>query len=305
MSDRGRHTGGAATNGAYSYGPISQGRTSGGTAPQGAAATVASGPVTRRASLVLAPNASPMTLDGTNTWVLAEPGARRAVVIDPGPLDEGHLEAIIGRADELGTEVAAILLTHGHPDHAEAAHRFARLTGAPVRALDPAMRLGSEGLRDGDVVEVDGLEIRVVGTPGHTDDSLCFLLSAERAVLTGDTVLGRGTTVVMHPEGRLRDYLDSLGRLRRLVDDAPIERVLPGHGPVRDDPAGVLDFYLAHRAARLAQVEAAIAAGDRTAAQIVKRVYADVDRALWPAAELSVQAQLDYLDETRPWTDPR
>jgi glyoxylase-like metal-dependent hydrolase (beta-lactamase superfamily II) len=271
-------------------------------APYGGAAAkaVVSGPVTPRASLVLAPNASPMTLDGTNTWVLAEPGARRAVVVDPGPLDEGHLAAIVARADELGARVAAILLTHGHEDHAESARRFAELVGAPVRALDPALRLGSEGLSDGDVVDVDGLEIRVIGTPGHSGDSLSFLVTNDRAVLTGDTVLGRGTTVVMHPEGKLRDYLDSLGRLRHMVDDATIERVLPGHGPVRDDPAAVLDFYLAHRAARLAQVEDAVAAGDRTAAQIVRRVYADVDRALWPAAELSVQAQLDYLDEAKP-----
>jgi glyoxylase-like metal-dependent hydrolase (beta-lactamase superfamily II) len=241
-----------------------------------------------------------MTLDGTNTWVLAEPGARRAVVVDPGPLDEGHLAAVIARADELGARVAAVLLTHGHPDHAESAQRFAELTGAPVRALDPALRLGSEGLRDGDVVEADGLEIRVVATPGHTADSLSFLLPADRAVLTGDTVLGRGTTVVMYPEGDLRDYLGSLGELRRLVDDVPVERVLPGHGPVREDPGAVLDFYLTHRAARLAQVEEAVTAGDRTAAQIVRRVYADVDPALWPAAEMSVQAQLDYLKGVRP-----
>jgi glyoxylase-like metal-dependent hydrolase (beta-lactamase superfamily II) len=266
----------------------------------GVARAVVSGPVTPRASLVLAPNASPMTLDGTNTWVLVEPGARRAVVVDPGPLDEGHLASIVAKADELGARIATILLTHGHADHAESARRFAELVGAPVRALDPALRLGSEGLSDGDVVDVDGLEIRVIGTPGHSGDSLSFLVTGDRAVLTGDTVLGRGTTVVMHPEGKLRDYLDSLGRLRRMVDAATIERVLPGHGPVRDDPAAVLDFYLAHRAARLAQVEAAVTAGDRTAAQIVRRVYADVDRALWPAAELSVQAQLDYLDEVKP-----
>lgn len=285
MSDRGIRVGRVGNNGASIY---------------GAAPAVVSGPVTRRASLVLAPNASPMTLDGTNTWVLAEPGARRAVVVDPGPLDEGHLAAILARAEELGARVAAVLLTHGHPDHAESARRFAQLTGAPVRAMDPALRLGSEGLYDGDVVEVDGLEIRVVGTPGHTGDSLSFLLPADRAVLAGDTVLGRGTTVVTYPEGNLRDYLDSLGKLRRFADDVPIERVLPGHGPVREDPGAVLDFYLAHRAARLAQVEDAVTAGDRTAAQIVRRVYADVDPALWPAAEMSVQAQLDYLNEVRP-----
>lgn len=285
MSDRGIRVGRAGSNGASIY---------------GAASTVVSGPVTRRASLVLAPNASPMTLDGTNTWVLAEPGARRAVVVDPGPLDERHLAAIIARAGELGAQVAAILLTHGHPDHSESVQRFARMTGAPVHASDPALCIGSERLRDGGVLEVDGLEIRVVNTPGHTGDSLSFVLPADRAVLSGDTVLGRGTTVVMYPEGNLRHYLGSLGTLRRLVDEVPIERVLPGHGPVRDDPGAVVDFYLAHRAARLAQVEDAVAAGDRTAAQIVRRVYADVDPALWPAAEMSVQAQLDYLNDVRP-----
>lgn len=175
---------------------------------------VASGPATARAVNILAPNPSAMTLDGTNTWLVSEPDSDLAVVIDPGPLDEAHLKAVVDVAEKAGKRVALTLLTHGHPDHAEGAGRFAELTGTKVRALDPALRLGDEGLAAGDVIRVGGLELRVVPTPGHTSDSLCFHLPADRAVLTGDTILGRGTTVVAHPDGRLGDYLDSLRRLR-------------------------------------------------------------------------------------------
>ncbi|MFJ4812004.1 MBL fold metallo-hydrolase [Streptomyces longwoodensis] len=262
--------------------------------PRGA---VLSGPATPRAVNVLAPNASAMTLDGTNTWILSEPGSALAVVVDPGPLDDGHLRRVIDTAEEAGKRVALTLLTHGHPDHAEGAARFAGLTGTKVRALDPALRLGDEGLAAGNVVEVGGLELRVVPTPGHTADSLCFHLPADGAVLTGDTILGRGTTVVAHPDGRLGDYLDSLRRLRSLTVDDGVHTVLPGHGPVLEDAQGAVEFYLAHRAHRLAQVETAVEDGFRTPEEVVAHVYADVDRSLWPAAELSVRAQLEYLRE--------
>jgi glyoxylase-like metal-dependent hydrolase (beta-lactamase superfamily II) len=243
---------------------------------------------TDRARCLLAPNSSPMTLDGTNTWVLREPGAERSIVIDPGPEHDEHLRRV---ADQAGP-VALVLLTHGHPDHAEGARRFAELAGSvPVRALDPAHRLGEEGLGEGDVVELDGLEVRVMETPGHSPDSLCFWVPADRAVLTGDTVLGYGTTMV----DRLGDYLTSLDRLRAMAEGTDV--ILPGHGPKLDDPVGALDHYITHRRDRLRQVEDAVAAGDRTAKEVVARVYADVDRALWPAAEWSVQAQLDYLAE--------
>ncbi|MFE0981574.1 MBL fold metallo-hydrolase [Streptomyces rochei] len=258
---------------------------------------VLSGPATARAVNVLAPNASAMTLDGTNTWILAEPDSDLAVVVDPGPLDETHLRRVIDTAERAGKRVALTLLTHGHPDHAEGAARFAELTRTNVRALDPALRLGDEGLGAGDVVGVGGLELRVVPTPGHTADSLCFHIPADRAVLTGDTVLGRGTTVVAHPDGRLGDYLDSLRRLRSLTTEDGVHTVLPGHGPVLDDAQGAVEFYLAHRAHRLAQVETAVEDGCRTPEEVVAHVYADVDRSLWPAAELSVRAQLDYLGE--------
>ncbi|MFD5233156.1 MBL fold metallo-hydrolase [Streptomyces qaidamensis] len=256
-----------------------------------------SGPATARAVNVLAPNASAMTLDGTNTWILSEPGSDLAVVVDPGPLDDGHLRRVVATAEQSGKRVALTLLTHGHPDHAEGAARFAELTGTRVRALDPALRLGEEGLAAGDVITTGGLELRVVPTPGHTSDSLCFHLPADRAVLTGDTVLGRGTTVVAHPDGRLGDYLDSLRRLRSLTVDDGVHTVLPGHGPVLDDAQGVVEYYLAHRATRLAQVETAVEDGYRTPPAVVAHVYADVDRSLWPAAELSVRAQMDYLEE--------
>ncbi|MFF4141749.1 MBL fold metallo-hydrolase [Streptomyces sp. NPDC001698] len=258
---------------------------------------VLAGRATARAVNVLAPNASPMTLDGTNTWIVSEPDSDLAVVVDPGPLDEGHLAQVVATAEEAGKRIALTLLTHGHPDHAEGAARFAELTRTHVRALDPALRLGDEGLGAGDVIKVGGLELRVVPTPGHTADSLCFHLPADRAVLTGDTILGRGTTVVAHPDGRLGDYLDSLRRLRSLTVDDGVHTVLPGHGPVLEDAQGAVEFYLAHRAHRLAQVETAVESGHRTPSQVVAHVYADVDRSLWPAAELSVRAQLEYLRE--------
>jgi glyoxylase-like metal-dependent hydrolase (beta-lactamase superfamily II) len=255
-----------------------------------------------RARCVLAPNANMMTLDGTNTWILREPGAKRSVVVDPGPPEESHLAAI---AEQAG-DVAVVLLTHHHLDHSEAAREFAGRMGCGVRALDPEYRLGSEGLGEGDVVEVDGLELHVVATPGHTADSLSFVIPAEGAVLTGDTVLGRGTTVVAHPDGQLGAYLDSLDRLHALAESREIGTIWPGHGPVIDDALKALDYYVTHRAERLAQVESALAhlraqphpeglAADELPRRVVEMVYSDVDPVLWGAAELSVRAQLEYL----------
>ncbi len=247
-------------------------------------------PVTSAAAVLLAPNPGPMTLEGTNSWVLRAPGSRGCVVVDPGPLDDGHLAGLAACGP-----VEVVLLTHGHADHSDGAARLAGLTGAPVRALDPAHRLGDEGLGEGDVVAAAGLELRVLATPGHTSDSLSFLVEepggGPGSVLTGDTVLGRGTTVVAHPDGVLDDYLRSLERLRELGD----RRLLPGHGPELASAGLAAAGYLAHRRDRLAQVRAAVEAGARTPQEVVATVYAEVDRALWPAAELSVRAQLAHL----------
>jgi glyoxylase-like metal-dependent hydrolase (beta-lactamase superfamily II) len=252
-------------------------------------------PVTATASVLLAENPSAMTLEGTNTWVLHAPDSTDRVVIDPGPDDETHLRRVLACGP-----IAQVLLTHGHADHAAGARRFAELAGGvPVRALDPALRLGSEGLAGGDVVAAAGVEIRVMATPGHTADSLSFLVTDDggSAVFTGDTVLGRGTTVVAHPDGRLADYLDSLHGLAEL---APGTAVLPGHGPELPDASDVARAYLAHRKLRLEQVRSALAelGPDATPRQVVETVYADVDRAVWWAAEMSVRAQLDYLRDT-------
>ena len=243
------------------------------------------------ATCVLAPNANLMTLDGTNTWVLRD--GERSIVIDPGPPDPGHLATL----REVAGHVSAVLLTHHHFDHSEAAREFAASVGCGVRALDPAYRLGSEGLNEGDVVKVGDLEVHVVATPGHTADSLSFLVPNDRAVLTGDTVLGRGTTVVAHPDGQLGAYLESLDRLHALAEKRDITTVWPGHGPVIEDALAVLDYYIAHRTERLRQVGDALQTlgPTATARAVVELVYADVSPILWGAAELSVHAQLAYL----------
>jgi len=260
----------------------------------------AAGPIdgsgTSRARCVLAPNPGMMTLDGTNTWLVAEPGSAAVVVVDPGPEDEEHQRRICQVAAERGQRIVSIVLTHRHLDHSAGAPRLSELTGAPVRAVDPDHRLGSEGLSPGDVLDASGCELRVITTPGHTADSVSLHLPADGAVLTGDTVLGRGTAVIAE-DGSLGDYLASLARLRLLADETGLQALLPGHGPLLVEPAAVLDFYLTHRAERLDEVRAALAAGDRAPAEIVPRVYAAVDRALWPFAESSVRAQLRYLSE--------
>jgi glyoxylase-like metal-dependent hydrolase (beta-lactamase superfamily II) len=267
---------------------------SGGLLPLGGEGPWTGGAVTPAAFCVLAGNPSPMTLEGTNTWVLRVPGELVAVVVDPGPDLPDHLDAIEAALD--GARVVRVLLTHGHPDHAEGAAAFAARVRAPVAALDPAHRLGDEGVVDGDVVSVGGLEIAVVGTPGHTADSLSFHLRNDGALLTGDTVLGRGTTVVAHPDGRLADDLHSLHRIRLVAEETSASHVLPGHGPALADPVGAVTAYEQHRHARLDQVRAALAAGAVTADDVVEVVYADVPREVWPAAHLSVLAQLAYLD---------
>jgi glyoxylase-like metal-dependent hydrolase (beta-lactamase superfamily II) len=225
------------------------------------------------ATLVRAPNPGPMTLDGTNTWVLRASG-NGAVVVDPGPLHEDHLRAVAGTGP-----VEAILITHGHVDHTEGVPRLAELTGAPVLDFDGTF-------------EAAGLRIRAIDTPGHTRDSVCYVIN-EEAVLSGDTILGRGTTIVAWPDGDLGSYLASLDELVRL---GPIP-VLPGHGPALADCAAASSYYKAHREARLEQVSAALAGGAVEAMDVVRVVYADVDQALWPAAEATVRAQIAYLKD--------
>ncbi|WP_235833484.1 MBL fold metallo-hydrolase [Glaciibacter flavus] len=250
--------------------------------------TETTSPLTRR---VLAPNAGPMTLDGTNSYLIgADPVEMGVVVVDPGPDDGAHLEALAADA------VALILITHHHADHVDGVRAFAELTGAPVRAVDPDWCIGAEPLRDGEIIEGGGAQIHVLLTPGHTADSACFLLPDDGpngSVLTGDTVLGRGTSIIADPDGALGAYLDTLRRLR----DLGPATVLPGHGPSLPDLVAICDAYLAHRAERLDELRAALESlgADASPASVTDIVYAETDAAVRPAAEASVRAQLAYL----------
>jgi glyoxylase-like metal-dependent hydrolase (beta-lactamase superfamily II) len=240
-------------------------------------------------TLVRAPNPGPMTLDGTNTWVLRAPGAEHAVVIDPGPLDEGHLARIAGHGP-----FSFILVTHGHWDHVEGAARLSELLGGVhVLAVDGAHSVGAEPLDRDESLGGGGLEIQVLDTAGHTADSVCFLVECggEQVVCTGDTILGRGTTVVAYPDGDLGSYLRSL-RALCAYENVPL---LPGHGPALSDTAAVARAYLTHREQRLEQVRAAVAAGAESAEAVVDVVYPEIDPAIRFAAVASARAQLDYL----------
>ncbi|MEQ3552160.1 MBL fold metallo-hydrolase [Pseudonocardia nematodicida] len=246
------------------------------------------------ASVLLQHNPGPMTLDGTNTWVVSVPDSGERIVVDPGEDDGTHLENL---AD--GPPVVAVVLTHRHHDHAGGIDRFAELAGAPpVYAADPTLTRGTDRLADGDVLAAAGVELEVLATPGHTSDSVSLLLTGPgadgAALLAGDTILGRGTTVIAHPDGALGPYLESLRRIAALPAGTP---VLPGHGPELPDAAETARAYLAHREQRLDQVRAALTelGPDASPRQVVEVVYSDVDRVLWDAAELSVRAQLDHL----------
>lgn len=246
--------------------------------------------VTPIAAVMLENNPGMMTLDGTNTWILRAPGREECVVVDPGDADEEHLRRIA----ELGP-VALTLITHRHHDHTGGIDRFVEMTGSPVRAVDPQFRRHTDaGLPDGELIEEVGLAIRVLRTPGHTKDSTSFVIEGEGSVLTGDTILGRGTTVLDSTDGDLGDYLSSL---RVLIDLGSGRTVLPGHGPELPDLQVVAEQYLAHREERLAQVRAAleVLGPDAAVRAVVEHVYTDVDEKLWPVAEQSVRVQLDYL----------
>ena len=209
----------------------------------------------------------------------------------PASLVDDRRKRVLDLVASRGARVALTLLTHGHWDHAESARRFAALTGAPVRALGS----GHDDLADDDRLTVDGLEVVVVATPGHSGDSLSFLLAAENALLTGDTVLGHGTSVVAWPDGELAAYLLSLQRIETMTGSREVTQILPGHGPTVPDVVAVVRHYIDHRQVRLEQVRAAVDAGATDADAVVAMVYADVPHDLWPAARLSVLAQLDYL----------
>jgi glyoxylase-like metal-dependent hydrolase (beta-lactamase superfamily II) len=241
---------------------------------------------------VLAPNPSPMTLDGTNTYVVGAPGTGEVLVVDPGPDDTSHLRRVLDVVDGRQAEVRTVVVTHHHVDHAEAAAAWATRFRCPVVAADRAVAgPGGRTVDDGDEIALAGVTVEVVATPGHTRDHVALRLGSG-AVLTGDHVLGRGTSVVTHPDGDLVAYLDSLRRLLELGPDA----LFPGHGPaLTEDPMAVLEYYREHREFRRRQLLAALAEGPSSPPALVARIYAEVDRSLWPAAEASTRAALEAL----------
>lgn len=266
---------------------------------------VASARVTALVSRVLARNAGPMVLDGTNTYVIRHPDSLGVVVVDPGPDEDDHLEAVVAHG-----EVELILLTHGHPDHSDAAERLSKMTGAPVRAVDAGFCVGAEVLQGGEQIVVGGTPIRIVGTPGHTSDSVSFFLEEDRpleqdfveesagSMLTGDTILGRGTTVITHPDGSVGEYLTSLERLAEFGSAL----VLPGHGPVLHDLADVSMQHHRVRTEMLRVVDDVVARftassppREVTVRAVSDAVYSTLPRHLRFAAELTVAAQLAHL----------
>ena len=263
---------------------------SAGQAERGGGETQAGDRWSERVTRVLAPNPSLMTLEGTNTYVIGEPGSDTVAVIDPGPPEQEHVEQVFRAA--LGRRVELVLLTHTHADHAEGAAAFAARAGAPLAAIERAWATaGAPSLAAGAALRAGGVVLEPLPTPGHAADHCCFWLDAERAMFTGDHILGRGTTVVEWPGGDMAAYLDSLEAVRRFEP----ARLYPGHGPMVGDPATAIREYVDHRMQREAQVLAALEAGDRTPAEMVSRIYADVDPALHRFAELSVRAHLAKL----------
>jgi len=232
---------------------------------------------------VLAPNPGLRELEGTNTWVV---GPAPALVIDPGPDDHGHLREVARTAGGVG----AIVLTHDHPDHAPGARRLAETTGAVVRAVRPPD--GGERLRDGERVGAGDVEVLVVATPGHSPDHVALFLEPDRALFTGDAVLGHGTSVIDPPEGDLVAYLRSLRRMR----DLHPKTIHPGHGPLVPDALGKLDEYLAHRQEREEQVVAALRGGPRSVEELVPAVYVGYPQELFELAGRSILAHLLKLE---------
>jgi glyoxylase-like metal-dependent hydrolase (beta-lactamase superfamily II) len=234
---------------------------------------------------VLANNPGPFTGPGTNTWILDD-GEGVVVVIDPGPVDSKHVRAILEKVGR--RELAAVLVTHTHSDHAPLANPIARDMAVPAVGYAPGPQFEPDiRLLDGASFDVGTLDLQVIHTPGHSDDHLCF--RAGNAVFTGDHIMG-GSSVMVESMG---PYLASLEKLK----GTGIERLHPGHGDDMDNPDEVIDWYIAHRLQRHEQIFRAIGDGADTVGGIVDVVYADVDSALHPLAARSVQAHLTLLSE--------
>ncbi len=245
-----------------------------------------------RVGRLRANNPSPLTLDGTNGYVVRA-GAGTLIAIDPGPVDDHQRDAFLAAARGENASYAAILVTHGHPDHYPGAAPLAAATGAPVYAHPESTFPHDRALADGERISFGDASFAVMHGPGHARDHLVFVLEDERAIFAGDNVLGTGTVVVAPPGGDMRTYQRTLHRMRDEYGDA--HAIYGGHGPEVRDVRGKLDEYIAHRELRERGILDALADG-ATVPEIVARVYAAVDRRLWPAAGRQVLAHLVALE---------
>jgi glyoxylase-like metal-dependent hydrolase (beta-lactamase superfamily II) len=252
----------------------------------------------QRARVVTAANPGVLTLAGTNTWVLNEPDSDRCVVVDPGPDDSAHVDAVMAEVARMEAQVALILVTHRHADHTGALAVLHERTGAPVRAMDPAWCRGTVPLVDREEIEIEGLQLQVIATPGHTDDSVSFFLPRDGALLTGDTILGEGSSLIAWPDGQLGDYLESLQRLRDVAAAGLSLTLLPGHGPLVLWGLDAIDTLVAHRVKRLEQVTSVLDGGASSVGDVVNAVYGLPGPALHDVVIAQVQAQLEYLSAT-------
>jgi glyoxylase-like metal-dependent hydrolase (beta-lactamase superfamily II) len=244
-------------------------------------------PLVRR---IVCDNPGMMTGPGTNTYLV---GVDEIVVVDPGPADPVHLDAIAGCG---GDAIRWIVCTHTHPDHSPGAAGLAERTGAEVLAFGPRDGLEPHRLlADGDGIEATEFRLAAIHTPGHASNHLCFLLEEERLLFSGDHIMEGSTVVISPPDGDMAAYLASLERLRTLRP--PLRAIAPGHGHLITDPAAKITEYLDHRLAREAQVLDELRGHDDGAdtASLVAAIYTDVPDFLHPVARFSVWAHLRKL----------
>jgi glyoxylase-like metal-dependent hydrolase (beta-lactamase superfamily II) len=249
--------------------------------------------VKSRIALIRAPNPSPMTLTGTNSYII-DCGNGEAICVDPGPPVESHVDALIAHCKGIRCSLSWIVLTHGHPDHAPAAALLGQRCAARVAAYETSEVAHDRSLRDRDAIVAGDITLQTAAAPGHSADHVVFYEPRQAALFTGDTVLGEGYVLITPPDGDMRAYMQTLSNLSR--EFASARTIFGGHGEPVHDPAAKLQDYIEHRRARERQILDALRSGEKTVSELVESIYAQTDRALWPAASQQVIAYLDALE---------
>lgn len=256
-------------------------------------------PLVRR---VIANNPGPFTYTGTGTYII---GSNELAVIDPGPVDNDHLEAILSITKN--QKITHIIVTHTHNDHSPLSKYLQEKTGALIYSFNENdINIGDEnkfeegydkefkcdvGVKDGDIIKGKDWTLQAIHTPGHTSNHLCYSLEEEKILFSGDHVMGWSTTVIVPPDGNMEEYMKSLEKLLQRND----KYYLPTHGKMIKNPQDLVKKYISHRITRENQIEEAIKSGNNKVIDIVKIIYADVDKKLYPAASMSTLAHLKRM----------